>query len=203
MATVDQIPHPALRARECNDCTGYDVAPERLLEAMTTLHKLYPMLMDITAVDHGTAAKKRFEVLYHLYNPHTHQACRVASFCFSNISPTIPSVAALWKAADWHERESFDLMGILFEGHPDLRRILMWDEYPYHPLRKDFPLAGIPTLLPGEDVATATQAEVDAAPMAGGPFVSGCRGPMSQKEPSAKDEAWREQGPQNILKKED
>jgi hypothetical protein len=60
-----------------------------------------------------------------------------------------PSVVSLWPGANWHERECYDMFGIKFEGHPDLRRILMWDGYPYHPLRKEFPLAGIETELPG------------------------------------------------------
>lgn len=195
-------PHPALTPRLCSDCTGYNVVPEKLTEAMSSLIKSYPMLMDITGIDHGTNAKKRFEVLYHLFNPTTHQSCRVASFCFSNVSPSIPSVVSFWEAANWHERETFDLMGIAFEGHPDLRRILMWDDYPYHPLRKDFPLAGIPTPLPGEDVAAATKASVEAAAMAGGPFVSGSGVGMCNREPSAKDESWRETGKANPLKED-
>ncbi len=60
----------------------------------------------------------------------------------------LPTVTGVWRTADWHEREIYDMMGIRFRGHPDLRRILMWEGYPYFPLRKDFPLAGKPTRLP-------------------------------------------------------
>jgi NADH-quinone oxidoreductase subunit C len=88
----------------------------------------------------------------------------------------LPTVSSVWRTADWHEREVYDMMGVRFHGHPDLRRILMWEGYPYHPLRKDFPLAGKPTELP--DVAFS-----DAAPMAGGPFVT---------LPSGKDSGARE-----------
>ena len=100
---------------------------------------------------------------------------------------------SLYPAANWHERETYDLMGIHYEGHPDLRRILMWDDYPYHPLRKDFPLAGIETPLPADDVAEVTGTSVKPAPMMGGPFVSSAGGPMSQIEPQARDESWNEQ----------
>jgi NADH-quinone oxidoreductase subunit C len=102
-------------------------------------------------------------------------------------------VVSLWATANWHEREAYDLLGIVFENHPDLRRILMWDGYPYHPLRKDFPLAGIQTPLPDLEVGEITGASVKPAPMVGGPFVSS-PGEMNltDAEPSAKDESWNE-----------
>jgi len=118
---------------------------------------------------------------------------RIAVDCADSIHPSLPSLCGLYAAANWHERETYDLMGIHYEGHPDLRRILMWDEYPYHPLRKDFPLAGIETPFPADDVAESTNAKVLPAPMAGGPFVSSADGPMSQTEPRARDESWNEQ----------
>ena len=77
----------------------------------------------------------------------------------------LPSVTGVWRTANWHEREIYDMMGIRFSGHPDLRRILMWEGYPYFPLRKDFPLAGKPTDLPGVAFTRIT-------PMEGGPFVT-------------------------------
>jgi NADH-quinone oxidoreductase subunit C len=84
-------------------------------------------------------------------------------------------------------------MGVRFEGHPDLRRILMWDGYPHHPLRKDFPLAGIDTPLPDLEVGELTKATAAPAPMMGGPFVASVgEMNMTDAEPSAKDESWNE-----------
>ena len=122
---------------------------------------------------------------------------RIAADCPDNVTPTLPSLTSVYAAADWHERETYDLMGIRYEGHPNLKRILMRDAYPYHPLRKDFPLAGIETPLPSEDVAERTNTHVIAAPMMGGPFVSSGDGKMSQTEPSALDESWNEENQNN------
>jgi NADH-quinone oxidoreductase subunit C len=93
----------------------------------------------------------------------------------------LPTVTGVWGAADWHEREIYDMMGIRFQGHPDLRRIIMWKGYPYHPLRKDFPLAGKPSEMP--DVAFS-----QAAPLEGGPFVTspGIKDAM-EREPRARE----------------
>jgi NADH-quinone oxidoreductase subunit C len=85
------------------------------------------------------------------------------------------------------------MFGIKFIGHPNHKRILMWDDYPYYPLRKEFPLAGIDTPLPAADVSEVTDASVEPAPMMGGPFVASGSGPMSDSEPRAKDESWTEQ----------
>ena len=73
----------------------------------------------------------------------------------------VPTVSKVWPTADWHEREAYDMYGLRFTGHPDLRRILMWEGYPFFPLRKDFPLGGKPSEMP--DVAFS-----DAAPLQGG-----------------------------------
>ncbi len=140
----------------------------------------YNMLLDICSVDnYGEAV--RWTVVYELFNltDKTHLRLKVN---VSEESSELPTVSSVWRTADWHEREIFDMMGIRFQGHPDLRRILMWDGYPYHPLRKDFPLAGKPTELP--EVAFSK-----AAPLEGGPFVTsaGARDTIA-REPRARSQ---------------
>jgi NADH-quinone oxidoreductase subunit C len=103
-------------------------------------------------------------VVYHFYGYGHHEHLRLKTEVGEELSE-LPTVTGVWRAADWHEREVYDMMGIRFRGHPDLRRILMWEGYPYFPLRKDFPLAGKPSDLP--EVAFS-----HAAPMEGGPFVT-------------------------------
>jgi NADH-quinone oxidoreductase subunit C len=123
----------------------------------------FDYLLDITSID-NFGEEPRFEIVYHLYSmPHAlHLRLKV------NISEelnAVHTVSNIWPTANWHEREIYDMMGIKFNGHPDLRRILMWDGYPYFPLRKDFPLAGLPSEMP--DVAFTK-----VTPLEGGPFVT-------------------------------
>ncbi len=153
----------------------------------------FDLLMDLTAIDWAEGASPRFTVVYHLLSStRAGSYVRVAAPCAgTEAKPTAPSVVDVWPAANWHERECFDLLGVTFEGHPDLRRVLMWDGYPYHPLRKEFPLAGIETDLPVADIAEETGTKVIAAPMAGGPFVaSPGEVNLTDAEPRAKDESW-------------
>lgn len=153
----------------------------------------FDLLADLTAVDWAEGASPRFTVVYHLFSTAGHEYLRVAADCVNDLEPAMPSVTALWAGADWHERECYDMFGIRFEGHPDLRRILMWEGYPYHPLRKEFPLAGIETPLPDAEISAETGTKVIAAPMAGGPFVaSPGEINLTEAEPRAKDESWNE-----------
>ena len=158
----------------------------------------FDMLVDVTAIDWAEGATPRFTVIWHLLSTTQHGYIRIAADCASDAEPTAPTVTSLWGGANWHERETWDLLGIRFTDHPDLRRILMWDGYPYHPLRKEFPLAGIETALPDLEVAEETGAKVIAAPMAGGPFVAS-PGEMNltDAEPRAKDESWSEKRPKS------
>jgi NADH-quinone oxidoreductase subunit C len=158
----------------------------------------FDMLVDVTAIDWAEGASPRFTVVWHLLSTTSHDYLRVAADCASDVEPTAPTVTSLWGGANWHERETWDLLGIKFTDHPDLRRILMWEGYPYHPLRKEFPLAGIETDLPDLEVAAETGAKLIAAPMQGGPFVAS-PGEMNltDAEPRAKDESWSEKRPKS------
>jgi NADH-quinone oxidoreductase subunit C len=156
----------------------------------------FDMLTDVAGVDWAAGARPRFTVVYHVFSTARHEYVRVAADCADDAAPEMPSAVGLWPGADWHEREAFDMFGIRFAGHPDLRRILMWDGYPHFPLRKDFPLAGIETELPDAEVVAVTKTGAIAAPMAGGPFVAAHGGiNMSDAEPRAKDESWSERRP--------
>ena len=104
---------------------------------------VFDVLMDLTAVDYqrfpGREDGPRFEVVYHLYSlPHNHRL-RVKTRVEED-DPVVPSSVPLWPIADWFEREVWDMFGIRFDGHPDLRRLLMYEEFEGHPLRKDYPI---------------------------------------------------------------
>ena len=184
----------SISSRESSDHLAINCSADQFVELCNYLKSelSYDMLVDVTAID-WDASSPRFTGIYHFLSTTKHQYLRVAVDCTDDINPSLPSIAELYPAANWHERETYDMMGIVYEGHPDLKRILMWDSYPYHPLRKDFPLAGIETPLPADDVAKVTGASVKSAPMMGGPFVSSAGGPMSQIEPCGRDESWTEQ----------
>jgi NADH-quinone oxidoreductase subunit C len=186
---------PQVTDRPSADHPAINVPVGELVAVLKYLREefAFDLLMDLTAIDWSEGASPRFTVVYHLLSTtNTGSYIRVAANCGgTDVEPRAPSVVGLWPGANWHERECFDMFGITFEGHPDLRRILMWDGYPYHPLRKEFPLAGIETDLPVADIAEATGTKVIAAPMAGGPFVaSPGEVNLTEAEPRAKDESW-------------
>jgi NADH-quinone oxidoreductase subunit C len=189
---------PEVTDRASLDHPAVNVAPSELLGVLGSLKSDhgFDMLVDVTGVDWAVGARPRFTVVYHVFSTTDHDYVRVAADCADDASPSVPSAVALWPGADWHEREVFDMFGIRFAGHPDLRRILMWDEYPHFPLRKDFPLAGIETELPDAEVVAVTKTGAIAAPMMGGPFVaSSGKMNLSDAEPRAKDESWTERRP--------
>ena len=187
---------PQVTDRASLDFPAVNVPPADLVAALRWLRDewAFDMLMDLSGVDWAEGASPRFTVVYQLWSTTRHEYFRVATACTGDdAEPHAPSIVSLWPGANWHEREAFDMFGIKFDGHPDLRRILMWDGYPYHPLRKEFPLAGLDAPLPGLDVQEETGTKVIAAPMAGGPFVASA-GEMNltEAEPRAKDESWNE-----------
>ncbi|MFL5328089.1 MAG: NADH-quinone oxidoreductase subunit C [Gemmataceae bacterium] len=121
------------------------IGVDQIFEALKTLkeHGGFDLLVDITAVDylHYPDATDRYGVVYCLANTRTAERIVVKTFV-NDPDPSVPSVYPLWPGADWMEREVFDMFGIDFPGHPDLRRILMPDTFEGHPLRKDYPLRG-------------------------------------------------------------
>ena len=123
----------------------------------------FDYLVDISSVD-NYGEDPRFTVVYELYSL-AHRVHLRLKTDVSEESPELPTVTVVWRTANWHEREIYDMMGIRFRNHPDLRRILMWEGYPYFPLRKDFPLAGKPSEV--SEVAFTRR-----APLEGGPFVT-------------------------------
>lgn len=123
----------------------------------------FDYLLDIASVD-NFGEEPRFEIVYELYSMSlgTHLRLKIK---VSEEGDEVSTISDIWPTANWHEREVYDMMGIRFANHPDLRRILMWEGYPYFPLRKEFPLEGLPSDMP--DVAFS-----ESAPLEGGPFVT-------------------------------
>jgi NADH-quinone oxidoreductase subunit C len=117
------------------------VAPGRIVDAMRFLRDTpgleFDMLSDLTCVDY-LGEEPRFEVVYHLYSVTRNHRVRVKARV-DEASPEIDTVSELWASANWMEREVWDLYGVRFRGHPDLRRILLYEEFEGHPLRKDYP----------------------------------------------------------------
>jgi NADH-quinone oxidoreductase subunit C len=139
----------------------------------------FDLLLDLSSVD-NYGDDPRWTVVYELYGVGHNVHLRLKTHV-SEEKSELPTVSTVWRTADWHEREIYDMMGIRFAGHPDLRRILMWDGYPYFPLRKDFPLAGKPSELP-------QTAFTRAAPLEGGPFITapGTKG-ATDREPRSRN----------------
>ena len=128
-----------------------DVGVENYIDVMTTLRDSsdlrFEELIDLCGVDYSTYGnevwgKKRFAAVSHLLSIAHNWRLRVRCFAADDDFPSVPSVVSIWNAVNWFEREAFDLYGIVFPGHPDLRRILTDYGFIGHPFRKDFPVAG-------------------------------------------------------------
>lgn len=140
-----QATFPGLTSSEFRGQTRVVVPSAQLGELLSRLKQAhgFDLLVDITCVDYLTyrGATDRFGLVYFLANTETAQRLTVRTL-LNEPDLTVPSVYDLWKGADWMEREVFDMFGIVFAGHPDLRRILLPEEFEAHPLRKDYLLQG-------------------------------------------------------------
>lgn len=119
------------------------VPREHIVAVCTSLKAThgFDMLADLCGADRGVEEDPRFEVNYHLFSTKHHNRLRL-KVVLTEDDAKVATVTGLWKTADWHERETYDLLGIMFEGHPDLRRILLPSDFDGHALRKDYPLRG-------------------------------------------------------------
>lgn len=136
------LSHALLSETEFMGETTLEVGKEHLIAVLTSLKDSgFEVLMDLTGVDYIHPFKKT-KVVYWLHNPVNYQRIRVVLYAERNES--LSSVTSLWEGADWYERELYDLFGVLFQGHPDLKRILMPDDWVGHPLRRDYALTEVP-----------------------------------------------------------
>jgi NADH-quinone oxidoreductase subunit C len=166
LASLGQLLGPKIRAKtEFRGETTFAIEAGDLHEVAKFCRDdlSFDYLLDITSID-NFGEEPRFEIVYELYSMTlaVHLRLKVA---LSEENAEVATLSDIWPTANWHEREVYDMMGIRFTGHPDLRRILMWEGYPYFPLRKEFPIEGLPSDMP--DVAFSS-----SAPMEGGPFVT-------------------------------
>ena len=145
---VDRLPLADLRGQAV-----IVTRPDRLPAVLQTLRDdtelRFDLLSDLSAVDY-LGRTPRFEVVYQLVSTTLHHRLRVKA-PVDDVDPVVPTATGLWKSANWAEREVFDMFGIRFAGHPDLRRILMYPEFQGHPLRKDYPLHQRQPLVPERD----------------------------------------------------
>ena len=155
VATI--LPHATqLALEEMRGQAVVVVQPDLVAEALRTLRDdpelRMDVLSDLTAVDYF-GRTPRYEVVYQLRSITQHHRLRVKT-PIDGPEPVVPTATGLWKSAQWAERECFDMFGIRFAGHPDLRRILMYPEFQGHPLRKDYPLNQRWELVPERDPIT-------------------------------------------------
>lgn len=144
----ERFPDAVVQVAEHRGETTITLRPAGLVAVATALRDApglrYDMLVDLTAVD-WLDRDPRYDIVYHLLSLQTRAVVRlkVRVGDEDTPSPEVPSVVSVWPGANWYEREAFDLFGVRFAGHPNLRRIQMPDDWVGHPLRKDYPLTGI------------------------------------------------------------
>lgn len=156
---------PQVSRKEFRGDFTLTVQPDDLPDVMRYAKEAcgFDMLVCVSSVDH-LGQEPRFETNYTITQAET-GANLLVRVPIPESAPRVPSMVSIWRSANWLEREQYDLMGIEFVGHPDLRRIMMWEGYPWHPLRKDFPINGKVT-------EQAGLAFTEVAPTAGGPFIT-------------------------------
>jgi len=139
----EKFPNSILEVKTFRNEVTVSIPKKDILEICRFLHSdpdlQYHLLTDLCGLDHFSRTP-RFEVVYHLCSVKRNQRLRLKTRVGE--SESIVSVESVWKVANWYEREAYDLLGISFENHSDLRRIMLWDGYEGHPLRKDFPVEG-------------------------------------------------------------
>ena len=147
----DVLGDKIVKAGVALDEATIEVAPEDWLEVALTLRDdaslAFDLMMDLCGVDYSTYKEgawegRRYAVVLHLLSIKRNHRLRVRAFCANDELPIIASLMDVWPAVNWFEREAFDLYGIIFDGHPDLRRILTDYGFIGHPFRKDFPISG-------------------------------------------------------------
>ena len=145
-----QLGNAILESHEFRGELTVVVPKDRIVEVCSFLKNdtelVYDLLADLCGIDMYTP-EKRFGVIYNLFSLKNRHRLRVKTFV-EEVEPKLRTVTGLWGTANAHERETYDMFGIVFEGHPDLRRVYMPEDFEYFPLRKDFPLMGIPGSLP-------------------------------------------------------
>jgi NADH-quinone oxidoreductase subunit C len=142
--TTEQSWGKAINFIEIYGYNCLEIPCDKVLDICTYLKQEhnFDQLVDIAGVDRFTKME-RYELIYNLWSS-THKTRIFIKIKLDSKSPEINSVTSIWSGANWMEREAYDMYGIVFSNHPDLRRIYMMDEYEYYPLRKDYPLMGIP-----------------------------------------------------------
>ncbi len=142
---AEAVPGAVLESCELAGQVTIVLPVDRLLEVCRACKEklLYTFLVDLTAVDWRDRAEGRFDVVYWLHRFADSRRLRLKVRVGDGTE--LPSLTSVWKAANWMEREVFDMFGLYFGGHPHLERILTWEGFNGHPLRKDFPVEGIDT----------------------------------------------------------
>jgi NADH-quinone oxidoreductase subunit C len=148
----EKFPEDVLDIKEFRGQVSVVLKKERIVEIGRYIHDdpelSLDYLIDVCGVDYMGKKEKRFEVVYHLYSMRHHHMVRLKAEVGER-DAEIDSVTPVWAGANWHEREAFDMYGIIFNGHPDLRRVLLPEDWEGYPLRKDYPVKGPEKEWPG------------------------------------------------------